>query len=81
MVQSNETAGMEGQGEKDRLINCFQLSRSAPDTSKESILSGQSVDAVIGLSFTPDEAGESVSDVLAWNGFTFIVNLGNIDLD
>jgi len=56
------------------------LPLGAPDALEEAIPLGQSVEGIVALTHCSDEATQGVDDVLALNGTTVLVNLGNRDL-
>jgi hypothetical protein len=59
----------------------IDLSLSAPDALEEAVALGQSVEGVVALAHGSDETAEGVDVVLALDGTTVLVNLGNGDLD
>jgi hypothetical protein len=61
--------------------NLIDLSLSAPDVLEEAVTLGQSVEGVVALAHSSDEAAEGVDVVLALDGTAVLVNLGDGDLD
>lgn len=57
------------------------LSLAAPDVLDEAVTLGQSVQGIVGLAHGADETAEGVDVVLAGDGATRLVNLGDGDLD
>jgi hypothetical protein len=57
--------------------NLIDLSLSAPDVLEEAVTLGQSVEGVVALAHSSDEAAEGVDVVLALDGTAVLVNLGD----
>lgn len=57
------------------------LSLAAPDVLDETVTLGQSVQGIVGLAHSADEATEGVDVVLARDGAAGLVNLGDRNLD
>lgn len=52
-----------------------------PDVLQQTIVLSQTVQGVVALTSGSDVTGQSVSDVLTWDGTAFLIDLGNVDLD
>lgn len=57
------------------------LSLTAPDVLEETVTLSQTVHGIVALTHGTDETAEGIDVVLAGNGTTVLVDLGNRDLD
>ncbi|KAH3662289.1 hypothetical protein OGAPHI_005539 [Ogataea philodendri] len=63
------------------LVYTFCLTGVRPDVLEQTILLSKSVQGVISLTSSSDVSTQSVGGVRAWDSSSFLVNIGNVDLD